>query len=125
MNTNKAPNTTETPTTNLFMLPKTPVAPLGVVGVDLAGVLGVAGESEGVEGVVAGVDGVEGVVDGVDGVDGVAGVELSLTSIDNFMPDWQWPKVGQVKYIGPDLESLIVVFPSLCDSMALPVLQFS
>lgn len=68
-------------------------------------------------------DGVEvdgGESDPDDGGDGVAvaggdpagAAELpESTLIANFIPVWQWPMVGQMKYIGPDFDSLMVVAP--------------
>lgn len=65
------------------------------------------------------VDGVDGVVD--DGGEelsplvGVVGVVVLLetTLIASFIPELQWPKDGQAKYIGPGCVRLMVVVPPL------------
>ena len=68
----------------------------------------------------------EGVVE-PDGGDGVEG-ELPLaatTLMASFMPPAQCPMVGHMKYIGPVLDRVMTVFPSLWVLRAFPLLQLS
>lgn len=94
------------------MQPEPPVAAFGgddvAVGVLLPeGVEVDGGDSEPDDG---GDDGVAGEVPPEGGEP--PGVELpESTLIATFMPVWQWPIVGQMKYIGPDFDSFTVVAP--------------
>lgn len=103
----------------MFRSPEPPTAPFGELfpaGEEVAG-----GESE-----AEGVEGVEGVVS-EEGGEPPAGVEElpDSTLIANFIPVWQWPILGHMKYIGPALLSLIVVLPPVKDCRAFPALQLS
>lgn len=60
-------------------------------------------------GLLAGVDGeVLGVVGDADGA-----VEDAPTVTDSFMPPWQWPGVGQMKYHGPAVVRVMLLLPPL------------
>lgn len=121
MNPTKPATTTENPiTTKLFMFTNMPPAPLydfgELVVVVMTGVEPVVEdepEEEGSDGVVtAGDDEPE-----EEGDVGVAGLVVeppaATTGTLSFMPPWQWPKVGHMKYIVPGVVRVMVVCPPL------------